>query len=63
MNSLPLTLSFILASVVLNASAQILLRLGARSGLAFGEKKSVMNFRNPLGDGKTQTRPARALGL
>lgn len=36
MNASLSTLSFILASVVLNAAAQILLRLGARSGIALG---------------------------
>jgi drug/metabolite transporter (DMT)-like permease len=38
MNGSASTLSFILASVTLNASAQIMLRMGARSGIATGDR-------------------------
>ena len=38
MNGAASTLAFILASVTLNASAQILLRMGARSGIDAGDR-------------------------
>jgi multidrug transporter EmrE-like cation transporter len=57
MNGWPSTLALILASVTLNASAQILLRLGARSGIDVGDRGVAAVVLDVLG------RPAVLAGL